>query len=210
MTLFEGIERPSGVPTKHGVDMLALPTLLLAVLPQANAADVERSITTRPTRLIWPAVDLRYEQKMGDKLSLFGETTLGRYNPLLVRIVSGLADAGGAEFKMNTYGVGAGTNYYFKSFDRGWYGGGSLGYDYGTYELSSSGESAEGKYQTLTVAPHIGYKRVTEAGFTFAWELGAGYGIVFGNEATSGNTTAESPASSGLAWTGGLFLGWSF
>ena len=190
--------------------MLALTTLLLAVLPQANAADVERSITTRPTRLIWPAVDLRYEQKMGDKLSLFGETTLGRYNPLGVRILSAIASTAGVEYQSNTYRGAAGANYYFKDFDRGWYGGGSLGYDFTTYELGASGESAEGKYQTLTVAPHIGYKRVTDAGFTFAWELGAGYGLAFGNEVTSGNTTAESPAKSGVAFTGGLFLGWSF
>jgi len=174
-----------------------------------SAPEVEQSIITRPTRLLWPAFDLRYERVMNGNWSLFGETTLGPYNPLIQRLKVAFAELGGAEFKIQSYGGTVGANSYFKGFERGWYVGSSLGYDFAKYQLAYSGGSQEGNYQILSLAPHGGYKVVTDLGFTFVWELGGGYGFVLANN-TDTDSQRVAPAASGAIWTGGLFLGWSF
>lgn len=187
------------------------PLLLLAALTApVQASDAETSITTRPFRLAWPAADLRVERKRSDTFSVFGQVTAGRYNPLLVRLFGSALAAGGVRLEMNTYGGGAGANYYLQGFDQGWYGGGSLGYSVQTYAIDMDGDAIEGRLQTVLIAPHAGYKYIGDNGFTFAWELGAGYATVFGNTVTAGRSTVKAPADSGVQLTSGLFFGWSF
>ena len=72
------------------------------------------------------------------------------------------------------------------------------------------GDAIEGRLQTVLIAPHAGYKYIGDNGFTFAWELGAGYATVFGNTVTAGRSTVKAPADSGVQLTSGLFFGWSF
>jgi len=136
--------------------------------------------------------------------------TAGRYNPLLVRFVDMVLEDNGVQFQINTYGGGAGANYYFKGFDRGWYCGGLLEYGFSTYSVKVDGDGVEGRLQTVLLTPNVGYKYIGATGFTFGWELGVGYQGTFGNKVTVGSATAEAPADSGLRVTSSLFLGWSF
>lgn len=175
---------------------------------------VDHSVTVRPMRLIWPALDARYESRVGEKGGAYGEVLAGRYNPLGLRILSGLASAGsGGEVELGgtTFGVGGGYHYFFKDFSRGWYVGGGARFDRAQISLKYDGESADLTTNAITVAPHIGWKVVGKSGFTFSTELGGGYQYATGSgESSIDDADLNVTPESGFVLTGSMNLGWSF
>jgi hypothetical protein len=175
---------------------------------------VDHSVTVRPMRLLWPALDARYETRVGEKGGAYGEVVAGRYNPLGLRVLSALAAGGSGgevDLKGTTFGLGGGYHYFFKDFSRGWYVGGGARFDRVNMSLEYDGESADVTANAITVAPHIGWKVVGKSGFTFSTELGGGYQYATG----TGETTIEggdlnATPESGFVLTGSMNLGWSF
>ncbi|MFM2248778.1 MAG: hypothetical protein RL071_4853 [Pseudomonadota bacterium] len=186
--------------------------LWTALSATADAKDIDASLTTRPLRAAGPAADLLYEHKASDTLGVYGRTTLGRDLPLPLRLVAARAGAGGDGDQVYVYAAGVGVNRYFRGFDRGWYVGGDMEYAYRTYGLDRAHTDNDpgGRSQTLSAAPHLGYKIVGGRGFTVASDVAVGYRVVFGREGHATRDVDEAPAGSGLGGGLSLRVGWSF
>ena len=171
-------------------------------------SDHERSVVIAPLKLISPVLLVEYEQSLTDQSSFTVGAGYGRFNSLWLRIVNSAASAVGAEYTMAELDVNGAYNYYFKHFNRGWYTGGGVEYGMYTPSVSAGDESAEASsFHNLTVGPHIGYKIAAKGGFTFSWDYGLGYQMVFGDTTASIAPSLNTNRVSGM---GGLNMGWSF
>ncbi len=191
---------------------LAAPAAHAKAKAPANP-DVSQGVTVRPMRLIWPAVDARYERKVGAQGGAFGEVVAGRYNPLLLRLGTALLDEGTdgeVDIKAYMFGLGAGYNHYFNDYSRGWYLGGKARFDRISVQVASEGIDGAGVTNALTVAPHLGWKVVGASGFTFSVEAGAGYLAALGGNVEVAGESERTTPESGLTFTGGVNMGWSF
>ena len=199
-----------------------LSTLALTVLLSASgqaAENVEQSVTVNPFRATWPALDARYEKKLGDNQGAYGRIAAGKYNPLALRALSFAMKQSGEELNVagSLFGVGGGYNYYFKSFDRGWFGGMAAEVNRTSTTLEYQGASLAVTATDFSLGPVIGWKRVADSGLTFSWELGAGYNGIIGSPTVSGqvadqelSAAVDSEENTGFGLFGGMQLGYSF
>jgi hypothetical protein len=187
---------------------LALTLSATADAKDRPISDHERSITIAPLKLINPLALVEYEQSLSDKSSFTLGAGYGRFNSLWLRIVNSAASAAGASYTMSEIAATGAYNYYFKNFNRGWYTGAGVEYSMYTPSVSAGDESASAEsFSNMTIGPHIGWKVATEGGFTFSWDYGLGYQVVFGDTSGSIAPSLNTNRASGM---GSLNMGWSF
>jgi hypothetical protein len=166
-------------------------------------SDHTKAVTLSPFKLLDPNFSGEYDHKLSDKTSVTAGITVGKYNNLLTRILSGAAAAGGVDVDWGLMGANTAYNYHFKHFNRGWYTGGALEFE----RLSENvNEEEVGSRSRVTVGPQIGYRIAGEGGFTFSWDWGLGYSVLLSE---TGEMSGD-PQEAGLAGHGRLNLGWSF
>jgi hypothetical protein len=145
------------------------------------------SLTISPVHLLLPVVELTGEARVHDRFGVALIGGAGRYTDKNAGISASVYEVGG---QLRFYALG--------DFRHGMQIGGEVLY----VHLSDPNISATGS--GLAAGPFLGYKVMTDAGFTFDTQLGFEHVFVRGE---SGGSTASDEANLVLL---NLNIGWSF
>jgi hypothetical protein len=196
--------------------LTVLPFLLAIFSSDAHAKgklDHTRSVTVAPIKLVHPCAHFEYEGMINQNTSFTAGASYGRLlsmEILWVNLVLSELDA--PTVKVDNTGVNGAFNYYFVDFNRGWYASGAIEFDRNRFSLEGTDYATS--YSTLTVGPTIGWKRVTQGGFTFSLDAGLGYAMDFGATAEADDMVIEAGGDgtqqSRMVFLGSLMMGYSF
>ncbi len=159
------------------------------------------SITLSPLHVVIPLLEVTGEYALNAKNGIglmlgYGQATEDDFD-----------QNSGANLSFNIYEAGLSyRNYIIGDFEHGMQLGAELNYIHidGDGDFNISGTAAG-----LSAGPFLGYKIVTDIGFTFDSQLGAQY-IVGAAEATDGNTVATTDPQSEWSPLLNLNIGWTF
>ena len=90
-----------------------------ALAKERPISDHTKAVTVSPFKLFDPNFSGEYDHKLSDKTSATAGITVGKYNNLLTRLISGAAASVGADVDFGLMGANTAYNYHFKHFNRG-------------------------------------------------------------------------------------------
>ena len=186
------------------MSILALSLLAATSVAEAkekSVSDHTQSITVAPFKLIDPRVHIEYERSLSDQTGFTVGATFGKYNPLLLRVITSALDI---DYSVTNIGANAAFNYHFKDFNKGWFLSGGLAFN--NFNATLEGEDL-GSSSNIELGPTIGYKIAANSGFTFAFDFGFGYRMELGGPEEG---SEYESSGNGLAYLGTSSIGWSF
>ena len=190
--------------------------LALAVVGGGDVQAKERPVSDHQTSIsvgvlstLEPRLQLEVGRQITDRSSYTVGITAGNENNLFRRLANAALSEEDALVVRN-YGGNASYTVHFNHFNRGWFASADAAYD--TYR-GALGEQSLGGYQTVELVPSLGYKIAGEKGFTFLFDWGLGYRMVFGDDQQFKVPALDGgePAGMGpVATRATMQMGWSF
>jgi hypothetical protein len=206
-----------------GSTKLNLLVFLFALPAAANAApDRSKTLSLRPARLFWPALDCRFEAAAGASSAWFVDGAAGRFNPVRLTWDTAFAesqDEADLSFRGTTYELGGGYSYYFNDFGRGWSVGGAAKIQQSNLEMTRYGVDYEVGLTKILIGALGGWKRTWDRGFTLGVQSQLRYGYPV--SVRDGTPSSKGTALDGVGQDTGIwvsavgldlatYLGWSF
>ncbi len=186
--------------------LLSLAAASTLLSREADAADQkpERqvSVTISPIHLIFPIVEITAEYAVTRQIGVAAILGYGTISIPTQRITA--AGISTTTEKIRAYELGAHFNYYvLGNFDHGM----QLGVEALYVGVAGDGPQTTGITASgLALGPYVGYKIITNVGFTFEANGGAQYVTLRGSNANNGDTASQKKVIPLV----NLNIGWSF
>tara|TARA_B100001093_G_C26440886_1_gene848007 strand:+ start:119 stop:601 length:483 start_codon:yes stop_codon:yes gene_type:complete len=155
--------------------------------------------------------NLRYEHKISSQQSFYVTgVASNRYAPLSAKLYDPSYEIHDIEKLAGSRGISGGYNFCFNTFDKGWYGGPTLGIFNETLESRHFGVRYRVDNSYYLLGGALGWKRIGKSGFTMNLQFEVAYRTYFAQAPCDFCFSGTSWVSNGLVLKPGFQLGYSF